>query len=118
MIKMVRTHRRGCLSFNRQPENGLSRAVLAVFRLPLGTFMPNHTPTQIIQTAQQCALAQRAQQANHLKRWKQAAFAVAIFPPLLSLILAWQRTGELPTSLLLWFAVMLLIAVNVFKKPK
>ena len=115
---MVRTHRRGCLSFNRQPENGLSRAVLAVFRLPLGTFMPNHTPTQIIQTAQQCALAQRAQQANHLKRWKQAAFAVAIFPPLLSLILAWQRTGELPTSLLLWFIVMLLIAVNVFKKPQ
>ena len=118
MIKMVRTHRRGCLSFNRQPENGLSRAVLAVFRLPLGTVMPNHTPTQIIQTAQQCALAQRAQQANHLKRWKQAAFAVAIFPPLLSLILAWQRTGELPTSLLLWFIVMLLIAVNVFKKPQ
>ena len=118
MIKMVRTHRRGCLSFNRQPENGLSRAVLAVFRLPLGTFMPNHTPTQIIQTAQQCALAQRARQARHLKWWQRAAVAVALFPPLLSLILAWQRTGELPTSLLLWFAVMLLIAVNVFKKPK
>ena len=118
MIKMVRTHGRGCLSFNRQPENGLSRAVLAVFRLPLGTFMPNHTPTQIIQTAQQCALAQRAQQANHLKRWKQAAVAVALFPPLLSLIFAWRHTGELPTSLLLWFIVMLLIAVNVFKKPQ
>ena len=38
--------------------------------------------TQILQTTQ------RAQQASHLKWWKRAAFAVAIFPPLLSLILA------------------------------
>ena len=80
--------------------------------------MTHTTPTQILQAAQQCALAQRAQQAHRLKRWKWVAFAVAIFPLLLSLILAWQRTGELPTSLLLWFAVMLLIAVNVFKKPQ
>ena len=78
---------------------------------------PTHDSAPVLQAAQQQERAQRAQQANHLKRWKQAAFAVAIFPPLLSLILAWQRTGELPTSLLLWFIVMLLIAVNVFKKP-
>ena len=77
-----------------------------------------HDPAPVLQAAQQCALAQRAQQARHLKRWKQAAFAVAIFPPLLSLILAWQHTGKLPTSLLAWFAVMFLIAVTVFKKPK
>ena len=79
---------------------------------------PTHDFAPVLQAAQQQERAQRAQQANHLKRWKQAAFAVAIFPPLLSLILAWQRTGELPTSLLLWFIVMLLIAVNVFKKPQ
>ena len=79
---------------------------------------PTHDSAPVLQAAQQQERAQRARQARHLKRWKQAAFAVAIFPPLLSLILAWQRTGELPTSLLLWFIVMLLIAVNVFKKPQ
>lgn len=79
---------------------------------------PTHDSAPVLQAAQQQERAQRAQQANHLKRWKQAAFAVAIFPPLLSLILAWRHTGELPTSLLLWFAVMLLIAVNVIKKPQ
>jgi len=79
---------------------------------------PTHDSAPVLQAAQQQERAQRARQARHLKRWKQAAFAVAIFPPLLSLILAWRHTGELPTSLLLWFAVMLLIAVNVFKKPQ
>lgn len=79
---------------------------------------PTHDSAPVLQAAQQQERAQRARQARHLKRWKQAAFAVVIFPPLLSLILAWQRTGELPTSLLLWFIVMLLIAVNVFKKPQ
>ena len=79
---------------------------------------PTHDSAPVLQAAQQQEHAQRAQQANHLKWWQQAAFAVALFPPLLSLILAWQRTGELPTSLLLWFAVMPLIAVNVFKKPQ
>ena len=80
--------------------------------------MTHTTPTQILQTAQQCEHTQRAQQAHRLKRWKWAAFAVAIFPPLLSLILVWQHTVKLPTSLLLWFIVMLLIAVTVFKKPQ
>lgn len=79
---------------------------------------PTHDSAPVLQAAQQQERAQRVRQTRHLKRWKQAAFAVAIFPPLLSLILAWQRTGELPTSLLLWFIVMLLIAVNVFKKPQ
>ena len=61
--------------------------------------------TQILQTTQ------RAQQASHLKWWKRAAIAVAIFPPLLSLILAWQHTGKLPTSLLVWLAVMVFMTV-------
>ena len=79
---------------------------------------PTHDSAPVLQAAQQQERAQRARQARHLKWWQQAAFAVALFPPLLSLILAWQRTGKLPTSLLLWFIVMLLIAVTVFKKPK
>lgn len=79
---------------------------------------PTHDSAPVLQAAQQQERAQRARQARHLKWWKRAAVAVALFPPLLSLIFAWQRTGELPISLLLWFAVMLLIAVTVFKKPK
>ena len=38
---------------------------------------------QILQTTQ------RARQARHLKWWQRAAVAVALFPPLLSLIFAW-----------------------------
>ena len=79
---------------------------------------PTHDSAPVLQAVQQQEHAQRARQARHLKWWQRAAVAVALFPPLLSLILAWQRTGKLPTSLLLWFIVMLLIAVNVFKKPK
>mgnify|MGYP000967181902 CR=1 FL=1 len=61
---------------------------------------------QILQTTQ------RARQARHLKWWQRAAVAVALFPPLLSLIFAWQRTGELPVaSLLVWLAVMVFMTV-------
>ena len=79
---------------------------------------PTHDSAPVLQAVQQQEHAQRARQARHLKWWQRAAVAVALFPPLLSLIFAWRHTGELPTSLLLWFAVMLLIAVNVFKKPQ
>ena len=72
---------------------------------------PTHDSAPVLQAAQQQERAQRARQARHLKRWKQAAFAVAIFPPLLSLILAWQHTGQLPTSLLVWLAVMVFMTV-------
>ena len=69
--------------------------------------------TQILQTTQ------RAQQASHLKWWKRVAFAVAIFPPLLSLILAWQHTGKLPTSLLLWLVLITFVAIfGLFRKPR
>ncbi len=69
--------------------------------------------TQILQTTQ------RAQQASHLKWWKRAAFAVAIFPPLLSLILAWQHTGKLPTPLLLWLVLITSVAIfGLFRKPR